>query len=192
MLGLLRPRTASSRSPCPHCDTPLERALAGRRRLVCPHCRRSLQPVKRASNLRRVVAATVDLAVVLLICAPWILFQARAVTGDERGLINRILDALAQGMGTNLLALWPAWLVTIIYFSSTTTLLGRTAGQQCVGLRVVDAEGLIPSAKRCSSRAIALVITNLPLGLGFLWSLIDASGRSVHDHVSKTYVIQSL
>lgn len=170
---------------------PLERALAGQRRLVCPHCRRSLQPLRKAGNLRRLAAAMVDVGVVILICAPWILFQSRSIAGDPRGLLNRVLDSLALGVIPNILSLWPAWLIAIIYFASTTALFGRTAGQQWLSLRVVDQEGLIPTLRSCSLRAIALVLTNLPMGLGFLWSMIDASGRSVHDHLSKTYVIQS-
>lgn len=178
-------------SPCPHCDTPLERALAGQRRLVCPHCRRSLQPLLRATDVRRVLAAALDTCVVIVICTPWILLRSMAVAGDERGLLNRILDAMADGIWSNLFSLWPAWLIAALYFASSTAFFGRSAGQQCLSLRVVDQEGLIPSMRHCTLRAIALVITNLPMGLGFLWSLIDASGRSIHDHIATTYVIQS-
>lgn len=167
MPGLFGRRQGPPTSPCPHCDTPLERALAGQRRLVCPHCRSALQPIERASNLKKLLAAMIDAGVVLLICAPWILFRAAAVAGDDRGLINRILDALAEGVWVNLLSLWPAWLITVIYFASTTALFGRSAGQQCLSLRVVDNEGLIPSVRHCSLRAIALLITNIPWDLVF-------------------------
>lgn len=192
MLSLLRQTYGPSQSPCPHCDTPLERAQAGQRRLICPHCRGTLQPLFRSGNLRRILAAILDIAIVLILSIPWLLFVSIPEPGDTRGLLNRILDTLATGILATMWSLWPLWFLTGLYFAACTVFFGRTAGQHLFALRVVDEEGLIPSPSRSSWRACALVLSNLPLGLGFLWSLVDASGRSLHDHLSKTYVIRSL
>lgn len=192
MLSPLRQTYGPSQSPCPHCDMPLERAQAGQRRLVCPHCRGALQPLFRPGNLRRILAAILDIGIVFVLSVPWLLFLSIPQAGDTRGLLNRILDTLALGIPATLWTLWPLWLLSGVYFATCTLFFGRSGGQHLLALRVVDQEGLIPSPSRCSWRACALVLSNLPMGLGFLWSLVDASGRSLHDHLSKTYVIRSL
>ena len=63
---------------------------------------------------------------------------------------------------------------------------GRTLGMQSWGLRIETPQGTRPSLSRCSLRFLAAILSWIPLGLGYLWQLVDREGLSWHDRLSGT------
>ncbi len=67
---------------------------------------------------------------------------------------------------------------------------GRTLGMQAWRLRVVTmSDGDRPSATQACIRFAAALLSWLPLGLGFLWVLLDRDGLAWHDRLSGTRLI---
>jgi uncharacterized RDD family membrane protein YckC len=66
-----------------------------------------------------------------------------------------------------------------------------TVGKLLLGLRIVDAETLMPlSRKQELIRYLGYFFSTLPLGLGFLWILVDARKQGFHDRLAGSVVIQ--
>lgn len=81
--------------------------------------------------------------------------------------------------------------VMFLYLTASTALAGRTWGMSLTSLRAVDADtGLPPTTKQSVGRAILYIASLLTLGLGLLYALFDAEGRTVHDHLSGTAVVR--
>jgi resuscitation-promoting factor RpfA len=68
-------------------------------------------------------------------------------------------------------------------------ILGQTAGKRLLGLRVISSHGRSPGPIMGCLRFAALALSLAPAGLGWLWCLFDREHRSLHDHLSGTYVI---
>jgi uncharacterized RDD family membrane protein YckC len=68
-------------------------------------------------------------------------------------------------------------------------MVGQTLGKRWFGLRVISLRGHAPSPIRSIVRYLALLLSVLPAGLGFMWSLFDRERRAAHDHLAGTYVI---
>jgi uncharacterized RDD family membrane protein YckC len=85
-----------------------------------------------------------------------------------------------------------AAVVMFIYLTVATALTGRTLGMRLVSLRAIDAKtGLIPTGTQSATRALFYILSLATLGLGILYALIDADGKTVHDHFSRTAVVQA-
>ena len=81
-------------------------------------------------------------------------------------------------------------LVMFLYLVASTALAGRTWGMSLVSLRAVDVNtGSWPTNKQCVGRAIAYIASLATFGLGILYALLDAEGRTAHDHLSGTVVV---
>jgi uncharacterized RDD family membrane protein YckC len=81
--------------------------------------------------------------------------------------------------------------VMFLYLTASTALAGRTWGMSLVSLRAVDADtGLPPTTKQSVTRAVLYVVSLIALGLGIIYALFDAEGRTVHDHLSSTAVVR--
>lgn len=83
--------------------------------------------------------------------------------------------------------------VVILFFYATvsTLLVGRTWGMSLVSLRAVDAEtGLQPSTRQAMARSAIYIFSLALCGLGILYALFDAEGRTLHDHLSGTVMIR--
>jgi uncharacterized RDD family membrane protein YckC len=69
---------------------------------------------------------------------------------------------------------------------------GRTVGKSLVGLRLVGPEDDAPVGEGVTAvRALAHVLDTLPLGVGWLWPLVDAERRTVADAVCGTRVVRA-
>lgn len=65
-----------------------------------------------------------------------------------------------------------------------------TVGKLLLGLRIVDAETLMPlSRKQELIRYFGYFLSTLPLGLGFLWIVADARKQGFHDRLAGSVVI---
>jgi len=81
--------------------------------------------------------------------------------------------------------------VMFLYLTAATALAGRTWGMSLLSLRAVDAEtGLPPTTGQAVLRALFYVLSLITLGLGLVYALFDAEGRTAHDHFSGTIVVR--
>jgi len=85
-----------------------------------------------------------------------------------------------------------AAVVMFIYLTVTTALTGSTWGMRLVSLRAIDAKtGLIPTGTQSAARAFFYILSLATLGLGILYALVDADGKTAHDHLSRTAVVRA-
>ena len=56
-------------------------------------------------------------------------------------------------------------------------------------LRVIGIHGTLPGPVRGLVRFVALCLSVMPAGLGWLWCLFDRERRALHDHLAGTYVV---
>jgi uncharacterized RDD family membrane protein YckC len=133
-------------------------------------------PYRRAPMYSRVLSAIVDLLVTLLLSLP----VAAFVNLRDLSWENFRLLALAVGF---------AGLVTFLYLTISYALAGRTLGMKLFSLRTVDARtGLIPTGGQAAGRALLYIIT-VPIGIGFLYALVNPEHHTLHDRLSGTAVV---
>lgn len=68
---------------------------------------------------------------------------------------------------------------------------GQTLGMRAWKFRVVDADGGALNWKLAWRRFAWSMVSWAALGLGFLWSLIDARRRTWHDRFSETHLVHA-
>ncbi|MBV9959335.1 MAG: RDD family protein [Acidobacteria bacterium] len=132
----------------------------------------------RAPVFSRIAAGMVDLLVVAFASSPFaaIIELTNGNWADERVVVS---------MG-GILAI-----IMFLYLTTSTALAGRTWGMSLLSLRAVDVDtGLPPTTKQSVTRAVAYMLSLVTLGLGLLYALFDAEGRTAHDHLSGTAVVR--
>ena len=100
-------------------------------------------------------------------------------------LVAGILDRNPMAVGAVGLFLGMAGLYEL-YFAG---IAGQTPGMRLVGIRLISYRGTPPGPGRGLLRLVALGVSLLPAGLGWLWALFDREHRALHDHLAGTYVI---
>ena len=78
-----------------------------------------------------------------------------------------------------------------IYFAHSWAASGRTVGMALFGVRVVRDDGTDVSGRRAVVRTLALPLSFLFLGLGFVGILLGNRRRALHDVIAGTAVIYS-
>jgi uncharacterized RDD family membrane protein YckC len=73
-----------------------------------------------------------------------------------------------------------------LYFAG---MAGQTPGMRLMGIRLISVRGRAPGPGRGLVRLLALAVSVLPAGLGWLWALFDREHRALHDHIAGTYLI---
>jgi uncharacterized RDD family membrane protein YckC len=132
----------------------------------------------RAPVLSRLAGSAIDFLVVAFASSPFaaVIELTNGNWGDLRVMAS---------MGGIVLV------VMFLYLTAATALAGRTWGMSLVSLRAVDADtGLPPTTKQSVGRAILYIASLLALGLGILYALFDAEGRTAHDRLSGTAVVR--
>lgn len=66
---------------------------------------------------------------------------------------------------------------------------GQTVGMLAWQLRVVRRDGTPLGWSDAALRFAAAIVTLAPLGLGFVWALVDREGCTLHDRLSRTRVV---
>lgn len=149
--------------------------------------------VQAAGFPRRFAAAAIDLILVTLL-AGLVTVVAGLVLGvpfpttKELGpdlLLAGILDRNPMAVG----ALGLLVGIGALYHIYLGGITGQTVGKRLLRLRVISSRGDTPGPLGGILRFVALTISLLPAGLGWLWCLFDRERRSLHDHLSGTYVI---
>jgi len=76
-----------------------------------------------------------------------------------------------------------------IYFIFLATSGGQTIGKYIMGVRIVRLDGKAMGYPRATIRWFGYLASLLPLGLGFLWAVVDDRRRTLHDRMAGTCVI---
>jgi uncharacterized RDD family membrane protein YckC len=132
----------------------------------------------RAPRFKRMAVAVIDLLIVALLCAP---FAAAIELTIGNWQDPRVWGSMAL----------IAALVMFLYHTCSVALAGRTLGMRFGALHAVDArKACVPTTGQCARRALVYMLSLATGGLGILYSLFDAEGRTVHDILSGTVVVR--
>lgn len=81
--------------------------------------------------------------------------------------------------------------IAYLFFAWCWTRGGQTLGMRTWKMKVVNEDGTIISYATALIRFIVSMISWLPFGLGYLWSLWDKQHRTWHDIASKTKLVRT-
>ena len=84
-----------------------------------------------------------------------------------------------------------AFLTGPVYFIFLTTAGGQTVGKYVMGVRIARVDGRQMSYFKALVRYLGYFVSIATLGIGFLWVIVDAQRRALHDHMAGTCVIYS-
>lgn len=74
------------------------------------------------------------------------------------------------------------------YFAWSWTHGGQTVGMRAWRLRLRQTDRMVVGLGAATVRFLAAALSAAAIGLGYVWCLIDASGRSWHDRISGTHL----
>ena len=133
-------------------------------------------PLQVAPLTQRLLAAGVD---GLLVASAALMF---ALIADK---VASLLpsDRVVLGLGVALPAI--LWAVFQYAFLAYT---GSTPGMRFAGLHLTDFDGSVPGRSTRRWRALAMALSAVSLGLGFLWCLLDEDTLCWHDRITRTYL----
>jgi len=132
----------------------------------------------------------------------WARLGAAVVDAIVLGAIDLgvlVMTLRLAGLGRDELAMLP--LVPFLVFLALldggylvlfTATVGQTLGKMALGLRVVaadDGAGRPPGVGQCALRALASILSFVPLGLGYLPALAGDDRRALHDRLAHTRVV---
>lgn len=184
---------------CPFCDGIMQSSITAANELPsvvhCEHCQGSLVPVVVAGFWRRLGAACIDLGLLLLTAGPLVYGLYRVIgtslVPPSESLFEAALYFFALSPHTIFLWILPFLLLSGLYVGIFQTLFSATLGQRLFRVRVSTRSGSSLSLVRAGIRTLALGLSLLPFGLGFLWIAFDRHKRSLHDYLAGTYVVRS-
>ncbi|NNJ64167.1 MAG: RDD family protein [Xanthomonadales bacterium] len=116
----------------------------------------------------------------LVVIALWMLATALAMAAGFEGRVA-MKD---PGFTLYLAAVW------FLYLTWCWRRGGMTVGMRAWRVRIQDESGRRPGWGRCALRFLAALLSALPAGAGFAWSLVDDERRSWHDRISRTRLIR--
>ena len=156
------------------------------------HSQRVLR-VRAAGVGRRMLAAIIDALLVTGVSLGATMVAALALGASlpiskELGpdfVLAGLLDRNPMALG----ALGLLFGMSALYQIYLGGILGQTVGKRLLRLRVISSSGRTPGPLLGCARFVVLLLSLLPVGLGWLWCLFDREHRALHDHLSGTYVI---
>lgn len=106
-------------------------------------------------------------------------------------LMTFVFVAVTSGEAITRIWLLRAWilLVSFGFFGWFWTHGGQTLGMRAWRLKLVRDDGGTITWPDATRRFAAAVVSWLPAGLGFLWSLFDGERRAWHDQWSQTRLV---
>jgi uncharacterized RDD family membrane protein YckC len=128
-----------------------------------------------ASIEDRAIAALVDAALTLAAFLLFLLVFDLCTTSLPHGRIALI------GAGVTLFAMWV--LYQLLFFSLTNA----TPGMRYAKIALCTFSDENPNRSVLRGRIAALLLSALPLGLGFLWAAFDEDALGWHDRITQTY-----
>ena len=147
-----------------------------------PPSPRSLAPRPTAIEERvaplslRAVAGLLDLALVTIALGVFVGvgYWLRPEALDREGVVQMLGGAF--------------FCLLVFYWIFFLKYLGRTAGMNWMGLRVLNFDGEPPTPAQRRNRAFGAVLSTAALGLGFAWAAADEQRFTWHDRMSKTFI----
>ncbi|MGO9438651.1 MAG: RDD family protein [Terracidiphilus sp.] len=124
----------------------------------------------------RVMAATIDNALVLgLVCA------------GIAGIAGHMLHSPAVKVAE--VSAFAALMLTGVLYQAFFLMIARaTPGMMYAGISLCTFDDEHPSHVQLRGRLGALLVSLLPMGLGFAWAIFDEDRLSWHDRISRTYL----
>lgn len=80
-------------------------------------------------------------------------------------------------------------IVAVGYPVAFWVMFGQTPGKLLLGVRIARISGQPLTIRRALLRYVGYWLSAIPLGLGFLWVLVDDSRQGWHDKLAGTYVV---
>lgn len=133
-------------------------------------------PLQVASFGSRALAAAVDLVVTMAAAA---VFAVVVLQWPVQLPATRLGAALAPAV---VCVLWAAYQYIFLVYA------GTTLGMQALGLRLKSFESGPVDRNRRRWRALGILCSSLPLGLGLAWAFFDEDSLCWHDRISHSYV----
>ena len=158
--------------------------------------RREAAPVFVVGFWRRLIAAAIDLGVVVP-AALLIALVAGRISGlhmpDNIHLldIDLWIDLVLATDPALVMTLVLVAAIGLVYLLVFQIIVGRTLGMRVMGLKIIDVYGDPPSAGRCVARCAGYLAGVATLFLGFLWMGFDSEKRGLQDWIAGTYVIRA-
>ena len=153
----------------------------------------SMQRVYPAGFITRAAAFVIDLAIVAMISGLLALTIGLVQDFFQDTLLRQFLT------GPGIENLWSiiakgfkfamATLFVLLYFAICWSLVGFTAGQFLVGVRVVRKNGELMSLWRALARILLFNLSAIVFFLGFFWVIFDRRRQAWHDKIVGTYVV---
>jgi uncharacterized RDD family membrane protein YckC len=107
-------------------------------------------------------------------------FSIQLVSGQNFSLSSHQIVSLASAV------IW-----SFIYFAYQWSLAGKTIGMAVLGIRVVKTDGTPIGPREAILRTLALPLSFLVFGLGFLGILTNRRRYALHDRLAGTAVVYS-
>ena len=139
-----------------------------------------------AGAVTRLVAFAADIGAssgAFTVSLAGITFAIQLVTGHKVDLTTGSISGLVVAVS---FALW-----LFVYFAYQWTLSGKTVGMALLGIRVVGTEGDPVRARQAVIRTLALPLSFLLFGLGFIGILLNRDRHALHDRFAHTVVVYS-
>jgi len=136
-----------------------------------------------AGAVTRLVAFAADIGAswgIFTLAVAGLGFAINLVTGKQVNLTSRQILALIA------IIIWE-----FVYFAYQWALGGKTMGMALLGIRVVATDGEPITPKQAVVRTLALPLSFLVLGLGFIGILLNRDRHALHDRLAKTVVVYS-
>ena len=133
--------------------------------------------------LRRLAAIGYDgllLIALYVLAAALVVLPAGMLFGVEEPAGDALVRLLLQLLLT---------LISLGFFVGFWLHGGQTLGMRAWRIQVVRADGHALHAGNALLRALAALLSLAPLGLGFLWMLVDRERLTWHDRISATRLV---
>ena len=149
-----------------------------------------------AALWRRAGALLLDACIVGGVLALFLwLAVALVPPGGVRGAPLPGLDGAVARLRTVQDALPPALLLGVllaVVYSAVFAFLwgGRTVGRWLFGIQLVDRRGVAPAPGRAVARALLAVVSFGLCLAGFWLALFDRRGQTLHDKLTRTFVVR--
>ena len=137
---------------------------------------------------QRGMAFGIDSALLTALHCTFFLLLGHALAGlSPASLIN----ALAAAGIFLVLFLFSPILMILAYSVILHACGGQTVGKIIMGIKLVSTDGSPVSAGSAFLRLVAVILSLLPLGAGFLWAAISRKRITWHDIVADTMVVSA-
>ncbi|HWR17198.1 MAG TPA: RDD family protein [Terriglobales bacterium] len=135
-------------------------------------------PYRVAPTVQRVSAEAVDTLLVLVASGLFAIIlgqmNAQVLMQDKKTMLGLLVVIPA--------AFWAIYKYVFFVFA------GATPGMQMTRMHLVAFDGNFPSKNARRNRALSMLVSIFPFGLGLLWSFVDQERLCWHDRISRTYM----